>query len=335
MIPPLIKHHTLNAEQPVRPPITKKSTASKITRPVVRYQKSQQAAGSTNAFELIKNTYADAIEYRTIPVQVRGLALLFGLLTAALAIRGGWLFYSSILDRDGKVATFFYFLFFLIVLLCLCGLMLAVFSVRLELFRPVDEPVIFDRKNRKVYLVARAIAPGLRGLFKSWPLHVHEYDWSLIDAEYHLTISTTGSTVNTWHNLQFLVKSSIRDSRKIGSFYVANPILLTESTVGPFWEHIRRFMEEDGPHLPHGETKTYLEVPKSLWQSMGAVGPFGPNYFYWWKQHPFYSCLLHLFSPIFLPVCFAWGLMNWLSYLTAIEVQWPIEVEAAIGAATQ
>ncbi len=177
------------------------------------------------------------------------------------------------------------------------------------------------------------MAPGWRGLFKSWPVRAYEYKWKLIDAEHRMTTTTAGSTRTNWHSLLFIVRNSASNDRAIGTFHVAPPTLLCESTVGPFWEHIRRFMEEDGPHLPPGETRTYLEVPTSLWQSMGAVGPFGPNYFYWWKNHPFYSVVMHVFIPFILPMCFAWAITNWLSYLTAIEVQWPHEVEAAIGPA--
>ncbi|MEJ7806377.1 MAG: DUF6708 domain-containing protein [Telluria sp.] len=287
------------------------------------------------AIELIKNTYKNAIEYRTIPSQLRGVMLLFGVLTSGLVLKGGWDFYSEIIDRDGQVGTFFYVLFSIIALMGLCGLLLLLLTIRLELFRPIDEPVLFDRLNRKVYLIARAVEPGWRGLFKPWPVRAYEYDWNLIDAEYQLTISTTGSTVTTWHTLLFIVRCSASDHRTIGSFNVANPVLLSESTVGAFWEHIRRFMEEDGPHLPPGETKTYLEVPASLWQSMGTVGPFGPNYVHWWKNHPFYNFVIHLFIPFTLPVFVAWGIMNWLSYLTATDVQWPHEVEAAVGPACQ
>ena len=243
-----------------------------------------------------------------------------------------WAFSSNILS-DEKVAMFDYFLLSFIVLIVLCGLLVFLLTIRLELFRPIDEPVIFDRKNRKVYVIARAVAPGWRGLFESWPICAYEYIWDLIDAEYQMTISTTGSTMTTWHNLLFTAKNNSSDDRTIGSFHVANPILLSESTVGPFWEHIRRFMEEEGPHLPPGEVKTYLEVPTSLWQSMGAVGPFGPNYFHWWKNHPFYSSIIHLFIPFTLPVLLVWGFMNWLSYRTATDLQWPLEVQTAVGPA--
>jgi hypothetical protein len=335
MLPPFIRHGHFDGE-PVAPSTAARNPKSaknaRIHKPVTRFRKAQQAAESVHACELIRETYENGIEYRTIPAQVRGLTLLFGSITGGLALWFGWVMFSTILDFQ-KIRTFYVFLLAIVVLMVLCGMLVFLLTIRLELFRPTDEPVIFDRENRKVYLIARAMAPGWAGLFKSCPVHAYEYDWNLIDAEYQLSISTTGSTVNTWHTLLFIVRSSASDNRTIGSFNVANPILLTESTIASFWEHIRRFMEEDGPHLPPGESINYQEVPTSLWQSMGAVGPFGPNYFHWWKEHPFYSVAIHLFSPFFLPICLTWGIMNWLSYLTATKVQWPHEVESAVGPA--
>lgn len=333
MIPPLIRHGCFDGEPSPSASPSRDARNPRVNKPVTRYRKAHSASESVHAFDLIKETYKNAIEYRTIPAQLRGVILLFGFLTGVLAVGIGWKFFSSILSEDGEIAIFDYLLLSVIVLVVLCGQVIFLLTIRLELFRPIDEPIIFDRKNRKVYCVTRAVAPGWIGIFKPWPIRAHEYDWDLLGAEYQMTISTTGSTMTTWHTLLFIVRNSNSDDRAIGSFHVANPMLLSESTVGPFWEHIRRFMEEDGPHLPPGESKTYLEVPSTLWQSMGVIGPFGSNYGHWWKNHLFYTLLFHVLIPLTFPVFLTWGIMNWLSYKTATTNQWPHEVEAAIGPA--
>ena len=330
MLPPLVRHGQFNGTPNPKKTGVRSSKKTKVYKPVTRYKKSRQAAETVNALGLISTTYKNAIEYRTIPSHVRGLSLFLGTIIGGLSVWCGWKFFSMFLDH-GSLHIAEYILLSMVALTVLFGLMVFVFALRVELFRPIDEPVIFDREHGKVFLIGRAVAPGLSGLFKSWPVRAYEYKWKLIDAEYHMKTTTTGSTRTTWHSLLFIVRSSASNDKAIGTFHVAPPTLLCESTVGPFWEHIRRFMEEDGPHLPPGETRTYLEVPTSLWQSMGAVGPFGPNYFYWWKNHPFYSVVFHLFSPFIFPMCTAWAIMNWLSYLTAIDVQWPHEVAAAVG----
>ena len=256
MLPPLIRHGHLDGVLNKSANVAQNAKNQKDQKSVTCYRKRHRASESVQAFNLIKATYENAIEYRTIPAQVRGLALLFGCISACFALWFGWTMFSSILSH-GVIAKAYYFLLAVIGVMVIGGLLLFVLTLRTELFRPIDEPIIFDRKNRKVYLITRAVAPGWSGLFKPWPVRAYEYDWNLTDAEYQLTITTTGTTVTTWHTLLFSVRQSASDKRTIGSFNVANPVLLSESTVAPFWEHIRRFMEEAGPHLPPGETKTY------------------------------------------------------------------------------
>jgi hypothetical protein len=138
------------------------------------------------------------------------------------------------------------------------------------------------------------------------------------------------ATISRHHSLLFIVRKSKSDATIIDSFTVINGIALGELTVGPVWEHIRRFMEAEGPHLPDGEV-LYAEVaPKTLWQSLGVVGPFGTQYVSWWKEHPFMTAFLHFVSPFVLPILLSWGLFNWLSHKTAFQAQWPQEVVDAV-----
>ena len=65
-------------------------------------------------------------------------------------------------------------------------------------------------------------------------------------------------------------------------FTVGNSMALGPTTVPMLWEHIRRFMEEDGEGAPADEPLLVFERPTSLWQSMGVVSPFGPKFFWWW-----------------------------------------------------
>jgi len=40
------------------------------------------------------------------------------------------------------------------------GLNVLIRAIRVEFFRPEDEPVIFDRKHHKVYTLMRVMYPG-------------------------------------------------------------------------------------------------------------------------------------------------------------------------------
>lgn len=213
------------------------------------------------------------------------------------------------------------------------GLSLRMFlsSARVELFRPEDEPTLFDRKHRKVYRVFREAQPGWLGLFKPWPLRATEYDWNLIDVEHQAVLTTTGSTVTRYHALVFLVKKSATDQIIIDSFTIGNTMELGELTVPAVWEHIRRFMEENGPHLPPGETLAPSQPPQDFALSLAAVGPFGASYRRWWQDNAGFMILIHVLFPIFVPFFLLWGFFNWLSYRTATRIEWPPEIVETVG----
>jgi hypothetical protein len=187
---------------------------------------------------------------------------------------------------------------------------------------PRDEPTIFDRKRRKVYRVFREVQPGFKGLFKPWPLIACEYEWDLLDAEHTATVVTTGSTITRQHALVFIVRKSADDATIIDSFNIGNSLLLGETTVAPVYEHIRRFMEDGGPHLPPGETVGGGEEPEAT--------PFTwAGYKHWWRAHRGMMVLYHAILPFFV----LWGLFNWLARKTSTPIEWPREVLDAVGPA--
>jgi hypothetical protein len=106
--------------------------------------------------------------------------------------------------------------------------------------------------------------------------------------------------------------------------------MLSEQTVPCIWEHIRRFMEEQGPQLLPGETLAPSPAPKNFWYSF--QGSFGPNYFQWWRESPVVMLFFHIAFPIFGPMALFWGLGNWFSYKTSISVKWPEEVMSHVNA---
>jgi hypothetical protein len=296
---------------------------------VKRYSKRESAAPKPISLQLIKRKFGQAIEYSGIPARLRGLMIFTGLLALAVGGSGGYLIPTDAIKEgisepihifDVSVGLFFMFMG--------CYVMLK--SARLELFRPEDEPIIFDRKNRKVYRLFRETYPGIIGTFKHWPMRAAEYEWDLIDVEHYAELFTTGSTVDRRHALLFLVRKSATDPTIIDSFNVGSSFELSESTLSAVWEHIRRFVEEGGPHLPPGEALADEAPPETLWASMDTVGPFGPRYMTWWREHRVSMVLFHLLAPITVPMFVFWGFLNWLSYSTAIKAQWPSEVLAAV-----
>jgi hypothetical protein len=203
---------------------------------------------------------------------------------------------------------------------------------RLELFRPEDEPVVFDRKQRRIYRIFRESHPGFRGLFRYWPMRAAEYKWELTDAEHNTTLIATGSTIMTYHTLIFIVRKSESDPRIIDSFNVGTSVQMGAESVPAVWEHIRRFMEDEGPPLPEGESITPIEIPKTLWESLRDIGPFGTSYRLWWNENTGFMVVIHLFLPIFAPFFLCWAVCSWLSYRTSTPVSWPDGVPRAVVA---
>ena len=216
------------------------------------------------------------------------------------------------------------------------GLWLFLWSFRLELFRPIDEPTIFDRKHRKVYRIFCEAQPGWKGLFKRWPMRAVEYDWDLIDAEHNATFATSGSTVRRDHALVFIVRRSADDPTIIDSFNIGNPLIMViDDAVDAVWEHIRLFMEEDGPHLPPGETLTVNPPKQGFWQKLLNISPLRRTYWEWWREQLPLMLLAHVLFPISIPFVLLWLFFNWLSEKTARPVEWPPEVIEAVGPGIQ
>ena len=296
---------------------------------VERFAKSVQAAAKTTSCGLLKTKFPNGLEFTGIAHEARGLIVFVGLIAAAVAIGFGQMFFFGMI-RWGLEEAFHRIVLCIGILFVIGGLHVLLRAIRFEFFRPEDEPIIFDRKHRKVYRLFRETHPGWKGLFKPWPIRAAEYEWDLVDVEHNAVLMTTGSTITRLHHLFFIVRRSATDPTIIDSFEVGNTIQLGETTVAPLWEHIRQFMEEQGPHIPAGESLITSKPPATLWESMGAVGPIGPDYFSLWKTQRGTMIFYHVLFPFFLPMFLLWGLFNWLSYKTATPIQWPQEVLDAV-----
>ena len=295
---------------------------------VRRYKKTERACTETVTMGWVKACHHDAIEYTARGgTGMRGLMMIMGLFGCGISVFAVSMFGDSFAWGDwlfGLITT---------VVFSLVGVVFVLKTFRSELFCLEDEPTIFDRAQRKVYRIFREVQPGFLGLFKPWPVRICAYDWDLLDCEHTATVTGTGSTVTRYHALVFIVRKSAKDPTIIDSFNIGHSYQLGEPTVPAVWEHIRRYMEENGPALPPGETFAPSPRPQTLLQSLSAVGPFGSNYVQWWKDATGQMILGHLLFPVTIPFFLLWGMLNWLSYKTSVRVDWPVEIREAIGAA--
>jgi hypothetical protein len=261
-----------------------------------RFGKRQAASGTAQAFGWIKATYPDAIEYAGQKQALEGGIMMGAFLFAPGGVAGfGMLTFAAVfLWSDSVLAS-------LVMFLSAIGAALFTYWVILFPLRhvwrtPRDLPIVFDRAHRKVYRMAQQRSPGLKGLIKPWPVVALAYDWDLVDAEHNSEFIGSANTARRLHRLLFVVRKSADDPTIIDSFEIGNGLAQGEEMVAPMYEHIRRFMEERGPHLPHRDEpldERSDDLP-TWWQACGRAGPWGNRYLWWWKNDKFMSGLHHL-----------------------------------------
>ena len=298
---------------------------------VKRYGKRAKAREIAVSLGLISKASTDAVLY-TSPSEIglRGLAMISGLLGASIAIGGVW--HAAPDTYFWPINNIFDIpLWFAPPIFLAAGITLLLWTVRLELFQPIDEPTIFNRKHRKVYRIFCEAQPGWKGLFKPWPMRACEYDWDLIDAEHNATLVTTGSTIRREHTLIFIVRKSPDDPTIIDSFNIGNGLFAIDDAVDAAWEHIRRFMEDNGPPLPHGETLPQPTPRKGFWARVRNVSPLSRQYWVLWREQLPMMLLLHVVFPLTIVFGGLWLFFGWLAVKTSKPIEWPPEVVAAVG----
>lgn len=326
-----------------------------------RFDKTQSASGMAQAFGWIKATYPNAIEYAGQKQVLEGgimVGAFFGVPFAIAAF--GMMFVTFLVSKTWVLS---------VGMLVGCAAMFAfgywslLFPLRHVWRTPRDLPIIFDRAHRKVYRMAQQRVPGLRGLIQPWPVKALAYDWDLVDAEHHSELVGSTNLARRLHRLVFVVRHSADDPTIIDTFEIGNGLAQTEEMVAPMYEHIRRFMQEQGPHLPHPD-EPLDERPDDLptwWQACGRAGPWGNRYLWWWKNDKFMSGLHHvllgatlaLYAVFWVKDSFDWGVVAlyfgffwislsmvwgqgtgiWLMAHTSYRLEWPRAVHEAIGPA--
>ncbi|WBS02823.1 hypothetical protein OU994_00525 [Pseudoduganella sp. SL102] len=297
---------------------------------VSRYGKNTAASISPTAFSLVKKIYTDAIEITGVPHGTRGKLLLLGLFGIAIAgVAGNQILKDLLGSRELYLYRVIGDIFLLLIILF--SLYTTAICVRLELFKPEDEPVIFDRRNNKIYRIFRIRDLSWRGVFRSWPLAIAEYDWDLVFAEHHVSVNANTSLVSRVHALIFQVRKNKNSTEIVDGFAIGSSLQMGELTVPAVWEHIRRFMEEGGDHLPAGEYVVKAQRPSSLWGSISAVGLYGENFKKWWETERSFTILALIASPIVYPVLTLLGIFIWLGYKTSTAVDWPDAIRERVG----
>ena len=335
-------------------------SAGGLAGTVKRFRKDKYGSGEARAYGWIKATYRNAIEYSGMKQDIEG-GIMMG---AFLGVMVGGSLLAIGLVQMLEASDIFEFAFGLAWAVASAGLLswLVLTPLRHTWRAPRDLPTIFDRESRRVYRMVRAVQPGLKGLFKPWPVLAVGYEWDLLDAEHDVEVAGSAATVTRLHRLAFVVRKGADDPTIIDHFEVGNAMAQGEAMVAPMWEHIRRFMGGTGPHLPHPSERldSRADVKPTWWQACGEAGPFGSRYGWWWRHQFFLTAFYHLIvglslgfslyffslngSPVsFLVMIVAWVILSinwgqgtgkWLLAHTSRTYDWPQEVKDAVGPAT-
>lgn len=309
-----------------------------------RFVRRKPCHNDPTALNTVRAIYTDALELMgpSSATQLRGIMLLVAIglsgLCSFLIPFGIQSFWEALSIFDGQAWFTMLSVTFGSWVIWRFGLVPIPHLLRTDLFAPDNQPLIFDRKHQRVY---RLFDPNQDSLKGRWwtraplPLQGVEYHWSCITAEHRVQLITRGNSVTRVHGLVLVARDHPKkgepQGRLLDEFPVASSMVLGETTVPRLWEHLRRYMEDNGPHLPEGEVLQNDERPTTLWQSLGVVSPFGPQFLRWWRDSRFMTVLVFIGLPITLPVFTLWGVGNWLSHKTMRPTVWPQEVHERIG----
>jgi hypothetical protein len=281
-------------------------SASERAKKKQHLPKDRPVSDRPSSRNLVSRAYENVLFVEIMPSRYRGLASVFGLFLFVGAILGYWgtklgveiglLIWAkrgfgwSLIAQGGLTVG--------VLALVLIALIAAIRAFRIDLLAPKEIPLIFNRKTRKVYRFVQDV-PGfeqlagpdgrfrLLGLLKyiamtflPWPnMLLIEYDWDCLEAEYYSVTALAGNVVRTDDHLDLYVKESPASDKVIGSFALTPSILAGgEQQAKNLWEHVRRFMEENGPPLAPGDQPA-PPPPRGFWQAANA--PFnGPGWLF-------------------------------------------------------
>ncbi|MCW0387313.1 hypothetical protein NB722_001852 [Xanthomonas sacchari] len=219
------------------------------------------------------------------------------------------------------------------------GIMLlaTTFMLRFDLIGYRYAPTLFDRNAGKVH-----VFKDNTRLFSGWPLwggggqhEILSYDWACVRAQVVRFKTFTGTVAQDNAALQMIVLAAPGDTRVVGQFGLG----LTSSAIAvqpllDTWEHIRRFMEHEGPLFVEGDGPNEALFEMRLARCIFFGQPFiGPGSAEHWKHPDLGAILWQVIAIPLFPLTLLYGLIRWASFHIKSKPAWPPEVLASVGGA--
>ncbi|WP_267095263.1 DUF6708 domain-containing protein [Xanthomonas sacchari] len=211
------------------------------------------------------------------------------------------------------------------------------FMLRFDLIGYRYAPTLFDRNAGKVH-----VFKDNTRLFGWWPLwggggqhEILSYDWACVRAQVVRFKTFTGTVAQDNAALQMIVLAAPGDTRVVGQFGLG----LTSSAIAvqpllDTWEHIRRFMEHEGPLFVEGDGPNEALFEMRLARCIFFGQPFiGPGSAEHWRHPDLGAILWQIIAIPLFPLTVLYGLIRWASFHIKSKPVWPPEVLASVGGA--
>ncbi|MCW0387311.1 hypothetical protein NB722_001850 [Xanthomonas sacchari] len=285
------------------------------------------ASRSPNSGGAVIEAFPQGLAYGTMMTALLGY-LAFG----ALVMMPPLIYIVSDATFDRVLGLSYFGLIALMVLLASALLML-----RFDLIGYRYAPTLFDRNAGKVHV----FKDNMR-LFSWWPLwsgggqhEILSYDWACVRAQVVRFKTFTGTVAQDNAALQMIVLAAPGDTRVVGQFGLG----LTSSAIAvqpllDTWEHIRRFMEHEGPLFVEGDGPNEALFEMRLARCIFFGQPFiGPGSAEHWKHPDLGAILWQVIAIPLFPLTVLYGLIRWASFHIKSKPVWPPEVLASVGGA--
>jgi hypothetical protein len=222
-----------------------------------------------------------------------------------------------------------------VVLVPLAFLLLAFIQYDFVGFR--YQPVLVNRGLGQVHVFVGHMLPWWQWFWKLWGRsgwEVQTYDWRCIRAEVIQFTIFSGQVPRRESALVFAVTDAPGSNKVIQRFGVGPTSAYGDiDSLVRRWEHIRRFMQGEGPVWVAGDAK-FQDFSVTFWDAATFMQPlFNPMFkdlrespHHWWWIWP-----LGVAALIGLPLTAPLGIVRWLSYKLNAEPVWPKDVLQSLG----
>jgi hypothetical protein len=291
----------------------------------------QAASYRAHAHGAIHKIYPHGIQFIDQMAEAEGIMAMGA---GGLALVSFWLFAVTLLEGGTVGPSWF----------ALSISLLSLFFARLDFIGYRYQPVLFNRAAGKVHVFldeGTAIWEFWRwfGLTRH---SIHTYDWACVRGEV-AELTVLGHNYLPRKEILLMLAftespGSHRVTARVGVGYT-DMYVGTEAAEQRF-EHIRRYMQQDGPPLVPGDHLYENQSKLSLWAALTWNQPLiGPGSLGYWTGSAvngawFLSIPFGLLCLTVLPLTVPGGLLRALSHWSKAEPKWSAEILASVGGAS-